>query len=295
MGWNGSKGGGATRTKSAVGRSARKSNALRGTFAGLAIVILAGAMIIVHFCGEHDKGSRPVAVAERAARPIPDGKTHMPSTAPSPSQSAQYKYDEPDAAKPAAKEVAAPTMQPAPLTEMIEDGLILSEVPTNMPSHMRNPYKSQVESLLSMLGKPGTPYTPLPLDPNMDLEGDFIKAMENTITVWEDESEQSEEHKRTVHWMKKAVAEARREGWKVADLLKALEQERKDQWEMVSQAQTVLGEAEETMPEHTTAVREILNAELDQAGIDPLPKTEIEDEVPQEQLKASEESINEET
>ena len=49
------------------------------------------------------------------------------------------------------------------------------------------------------------------------------------------------------------------------------------------------------MPEHTTAVREILNAELDQAGIDPLPKTEIEDEVPQEQLKASEESINEET
>lgn len=112
-------------------------------------------------------------------------------------------------------------------TEEIEEGLVLCEVPSNMPSHARNPYKSQVESLLSMLGKPGTPYTPVPVDPNMDLDADFLKAMENTIIVWEDESEQSERHKQMVNWMKQAVAEARKEGWKVGDLLRELEKERK--------------------------------------------------------------------
>ena len=172
-------------------------------------------------------------------------------------------------------------------TEQIEDGLVLCEVPSNMPSHARNPYKSQVESLLSMLGKPGTPYTPVPIDPNMDLDGDFLKAMENTIIVWEDESEQSEQHKLMVNWMKQAIAEAKKEGWKVGDLLRELEKERKHQWQMLSEAQTILSETEEKQPEQTAVIRKALNKELDEIGVDPLKKTETEELVEQEELKAN--------
>ena len=191
--------------------------------------------------------------------------------------------------KPAKKEAEAKKeewVMPSVLqTEKIEDGLIVCEVPSNMPSHARNPYKSQVESILSMLGKPGTPYTPVPIDPNMDMDADFIKALENTIVIWEDESEQSAQHKQLVNWMKQAVEDARKEGWKVGDLLRELEKERKHQWEMLSQAQTILSETEETSPQHTATVRKSLNKELDQIGVDPIPKTETEDSVVQEELK----------
>ena len=63
-----------------------------------------------------------------------------------------------------------------------------------------------------------------------------------------------------------------------------LEQERKHQWDMLSKAQTMLSETEETMPEHTTEVREALNRELDAAGVEPIEKMEVEDEVPQEEF-----------
>jgi hypothetical protein len=136
-----------------------------------------------------------------------------------------------------------------------------------------------------MLGKPGTPYTPVPIDPNMDMDADFLKALENTIVIWEDESEQSAQHKQLVNWMKQAVEEARKEGWKVGDLLRELEKERKHQWEMLSQAQMILSETEETSPQHTATVRKSLNKELDQIGVDPIPQTETEDSVVQEELR----------
>ena len=272
MGWNGS--GGGAKPPVVTKRAAKKPSALRGVLAGGLIVAAAG--VAVWLLMPSDK-PHPSSSVPRSSSRI---KEVTPARAAKAAQPVVEK--EKVAEKPVAPAKKEEFKMPAILqTETIEEGVIVSEVPTNMPSHLRNPYKSQVEVLLSMLGKPGTPYTPIPLDPNQDLEGDFMKAMENTIIVWEDESVQSEEHKLAVNSMKKLLAEAKQQGWKVGDLLKALEQERKHQWEMVSKAQAILNETEEAMPEHTKAVREALNKELAEAGVDPMKETETESEVQQ--------------
>lgn len=274
MGWNGS--GGDAKPPVVTKRTAKKPSALRGALAGGLIVAAAG--VAVWLLLPSDK-PHPSSSVPRSSSRIKEVKPARAAKAVQPVVEKEKPAEKPVA--PAKKEFEMPAVLKA---EEIEEGVVVSEVPTNMPSHMRNPYKSQVEVLLSMLGKPGTPYTPIPLDPNQDLEGDFMKAMENTIIVWEDESVQSEEHKLAVNSMKKLLAEAKQEGWKVGDLLKALEQERKHQWEMVSKAQAILNETEESMPEHTKAVREALNKELGDAGVEPMKETETEAEVQQKGL-----------
>lgn len=246
-----------------------------------AAVVLSGS-VLLWICSNRPAGNAPKNEREYAGAK----KTrHVEPAAPRRAKHAEAA----PTAKPAKEKPAAKKEEwemPSVLqSEQIEEGLVLCEVPSNMPSHARNPYKSQVESILSMLGKPGTPYTPVPIDPNMDMDADFIKALENTIVIWEDESEQSAQHKQLVNWMKQAVEDARKEGWKVGDLLRELEKERKHQWEMLSQAQTILSETEETSPQHTATVRKSLNKELDQIGVDPIPQTETEDSVVQEELK----------
>jgi hypothetical protein len=278
MAWNGSD------MKSAVRASTeRRQNRSSSLWLyGIGIfVTIVGVIVVWLYTGNH--ASEPKVSHAVSAKPKKTQSEN--STRKTKPQHVVIKEDK----KPAKKEAEAKKeewVMPSVLqTEEIEDGLIVCEVPSNMPSHARNPYKSQVESILSMLGKPGTPYTPVPIDPNMDMDADFLKALENTIVIWEDESEQSAQHKQLVNWMKQAVEEARKEGWKVGDLLRELEKERKHQWEMLSQAQTILSETEEMSPQHTATVRKSLNKELDQIGVDPIPQTETEDSVVQEELK----------
>ena len=282
MGWNGSRTGKSPARAVVDGPVTRF--APKWVFAGAAVLLLAagGALWLwLAVGGGEGQPSAPVRVRAKPRR-IGEAKPAAAPRAATNAAPAQVRR-EPAAERPAAKN--EPEMEPTILkSEVVEEGLIICEVPSNMPSHLRNPYRTQVESLLSMLGKPGTPYTPVPIDPKMDMEEDFLKAMENTIVIWEDETEQSAQRKQMVNWMKNAVAEARKEGWKVGDLLKALEQERKHQWDMLSKAQAMLSETEETMPEHMTEVREALNRELDAAGVEPIEKRDVEDEVPQQEF-----------
>ena len=278
MAWNGSD------MKSAVRVSTerRQNRSSSLWFFGIGIfVAIIGVIVVWSYTGNHASEPKVSHIVSATPKKI-KSENSAKKTAP---RQVVMKEDK----KPAKKETEAKKegwVMPSVLqTEEIENGLIVCEVPSNMPSHARNPYKSQVESILSMLGKPGTPYTPVPIDPNMDMDADFIKALENTIVIWEDESEQSAQHKQLVNWMKQAVEDARKEGWKVGDLLRELEKERKHQWEMLSQAQMILSETEETSPQHTATVRKSLNKELDQIGVDPIPQTETEDSVVQEELR----------
>ena len=278
MAWNGSDMKSAVRVSTE--RRQNRSSSLWLYGIGVFVTIV-GVIVVWSYSGNHASEPKVSHIVSAKPKKI-KSENSAKKTAP---RQVVMKEDK----KPAKKETEANKeewVMPSVLqTEEIENGLIVCEVPSNMPSHARNPYKSQVESILSMLGKPGTPYTPVPIDPNMDMDADFIKALENTIVIWEDESEQSAQHKQLVNWMKQAVEDARKEGWKVGDLLRELEKERKHQWEMLSQAQTILSETEETSPQHTATVRKSLNKELDQIGVDPIPQTETEDSVVQEELK----------
>lgn len=54
---------------------------------------------------------------------------------------------------------------------------------------------------------------------------------------------------------------------------------------MLSEAQKILNETEETSPQHTATIRKALNRELGEIGVEPMQKTETEDTVVQEELK----------
>ena len=166
-------------------------------------------------------------------------------------------------------------------TEQVEEGLVISEVPTNQSNFSRKTLHTLTETYLSMLGKPGSNAPPLPMSPDADLEMDFESAATNIIKIWEDDSDQMVAHKEMVHELKKYLADARARGWTVADFIRAVEKERREQARYQQEADCILEEIRNTEPENMRAYRERLNLELKEVGIGPISKDDIEDLVEQ--------------
>ena len=266
MGWNGGGQKGAAPAQPKV--TAKKPSPVRGLVAG--IVVIAFALVAYFFFFSAGDGN-PEAKATKNRGRI---KAVTPSVAKKEVQRAEVEERVPETK---AETVAVDLSSLK--TEPIEEGLVFSEVPTTNKSELaRDPVVNEVEIYLSMLGKPGTPYTPLPLDPNQELDESFAKALQHTIRIWDDDTDMDAEHKLMLARMKKELAEIHNggKGKKVADVLREVEELRKYQYQVLSAAQSMVAEAEEGSPEHVAAVREKVNAVLAEEGIAELKKTETE-------------------
>lgn len=131
-------------------------------------------------------------------------------------------------------------------------------------------YKTMTEQLLAMLGRPGEVMPPLPISGEENLAANLREALTNLIEIYETDDVQEVNRKETVAWLKVQLAEAEKEGWNPGEVIKALEEQRREEAEVRKAAAQRLKEMIREHPEQAREIRAAINAELAAQGILPL-------------------------
>lgn len=124
--------------------------------------------------------------------------------------------------------------------------------------------------MLAMLGRPGEEMPPLPISGSEDLAADLKRAMTNLIVIYETDDDQTINRKETVAWLKVQLAEAEQEGWNPGEVIKALEDQRKEEAAIRKAAAQQLAEIIREHPEQAKQARAEINAALVAQGLLPL-------------------------
>jgi vacuolar-type H+-ATPase subunit I/STV1 len=99
---------------------------------------------------------------------------------------------------------------------------------------------------------------------------DLKRALTNLIEIYETDDVHAVNRKETVAWLKIQLAEAEKEGWDPAEVIKALEEQRREEAAIRRDAERLLEEIRREQPEDADSTRETLNAELLEKGILPI-------------------------
>ena len=131
-------------------------------------------------------------------------------------------------------------------------------------------YKTLTEQLLAMVGRPGEVMPPLPISGTEDLAANLKEALTNLIEIYEDDDAHTVNRKETVAWLKIQLAEADKEGWNPAEVIKALEEQRQEEAAIRKEAARRFQEMRRENPDKAREIRAAINAELAEQGILPL-------------------------
>lgn len=131
-------------------------------------------------------------------------------------------------------------------------------------------YKTLTEQLLAMLGRPGEVMPPLPITGEENLAANLREALTNLIEIYETDDVQEVNRKETVAWLKVQLAEAEKEGWQPGEVIKAIEEQRREEASIRKAAAQRLQEMIREHPEQAREIRAAINAELAEQGILPL-------------------------
>jgi hypothetical protein len=143
----------------------------------------------------------------------------------------------------------------------------VEDPPKPEPEHI---FKTATEQLLAMLGRPGEMMPPLPISGSEDLGEDFKRSLTNLIAIYETDDAHEVNRKETVAWLKAQLAETEKEGWTPAEVIKALEAQRKEEADERKAAAALLAEIIREHPEQAREARARINAELLEKGLLPL-------------------------
>ena len=111
---------------------------------------------------------------------------------------------------------------------------------------------------------------PLPITGDEDFKQDLKAALTNMITIYETDDAHAVNRKETVAWLKVQLAEAEKEGWNPAEVIKALEEQRREEAAIRDEAARRLREMIRENPGQAREIRAAINAELAEQGILPL-------------------------
>ena len=143
------------------------------------------------------------------------------------------------------------------------------------------PFKTASEQLLSMVlsGQPGDSVAPLPVSDDDDLEEDALKALNSTIYVRDDDSEDTLAHKANVAAAKEQLRELKaKEGWTMVEYVRAVEAQRKEDAQLKKELYQELEKRvnDSTIPDDKirSDLTEI-NAILSERGIPPIQEEDL--------------------